>query len=54
VAKLNTEVAQRTAAAYGIRSIPTIIVFEGGKESRRQTGALPLAGLQRLLVPTAS
>jgi len=54
VAKLNTEVAQRTAAAHGIRSIPTIIVFEGGKESRRQTGALPLAGLQRLLVPTAS
>ena len=54
VAKLNTEAAQRTAAAYGIRSIPTIIVFEGGKESRRQTGALPLAGLQRLLVPTAA
>lgn len=54
VAKLNTEVARQTAATFQIRSIPTIIVFESGRESRRQTGALPLAGLERLLAPTAA
>jgi thioredoxin 2 len=54
VAKLNTEVARQTAAAFQIRGIPTIIVFENGRESRRQTGAMPLAGLQRLLAPTAA
>ena len=49
VAKVNTEVARQTAAAFQIRSIPTIMVFEGGTERQRQSGALPLAGLERLL-----
>jgi thioredoxin 2 len=39
-AKLNTEVAQDVAARYGIRSIPTLIVFKDGKESLRQSGAM--------------
>jgi thioredoxin 2 len=49
VAKVNTEVARQTAAAFQIRSIPTIMVFERGAERQRQSGALPLAGLERLL-----
>ena len=40
LAKLNTEVAQRTAAAYGISSIPTLICFQNGQEVQRQAGAL--------------
>lgn len=40
LAKLNTEVAQRTAAAYGISSIPTLICFRNGQEVQRQSGAL--------------
>jgi len=40
LAKLNTEIAQQTAARYAIRSIPTMIAFKDGKEVGRQSGAL--------------
>jgi thioredoxin 2 len=40
LAKLNTEVAQRTAAAFEISSIPTLICFQNGQEVQRQAGAL--------------
>jgi thioredoxin 2 len=40
-AKLDTEAAPATAAAYGIRSIPTMILFRGGREIARQSGAMP-------------
>jgi thioredoxin 2 len=40
LAKLNTELAQQTAAQFGIRSIPSIILFKNGKEVARQAGAL--------------
>lgn len=49
VAKLDTDRAQRTAATFQIRGIPTVIVFKGGKEAARQTGAVPAAGLEQLL-----
>jgi thioredoxin 2 len=49
IAKLNTDEAQRTAAGFGIRGIPTSIVFVKGKEGARQAGAVPLAGLKALL-----
>ena len=39
-AKLNTEDEQATGARYGIRSIPTMILFRGGKEIARQSGAM--------------
>ena len=40
LAKLNTEVAQQTAAQFGIRSIPSLILFKNGKEVARQAGAM--------------
>ena len=43
--KVNTEVAQQTAARYAIRSIPTVMVFKDGKEMSRQAGAMNKAGL---------
>jgi len=49
VAKLDTEQAQRTAARFQIRGIPTSIVFNGGREVKRQTGAVPLATLRGML-----
>ena len=49
VAKLDTEAAQRTAARFGIRNIPTSVVFNGGAEATRQAGAMPLPGLEQLL-----
>lgn len=50
VAKLNTDHSARTASGYNIRGIPTTIVFKGGKEVARQSGAIPLEGLKQLLV----
>ncbi|WP_374333783.1 thioredoxin, partial [Aestuariivirga sp.] len=40
-AKLDTEAAQAQAAAHGIRSIPTMILFRDGREIARQSGAMP-------------
>lgn len=40
LAKLNTEAEQAPAAQYGIRSIPTMILFRGGREIARQSGAV--------------
>ena len=42
--KFNTETNQELAAAHSIRSIPTLILFQNGKEVRRLSGALPLPG----------
>lgn len=47
LAKLNTEAAQSVAAKYGIRSIPTLIAFRGGKEVARQPGAMGPADIER-------
>ncbi|MEE9351262.1 MAG: thioredoxin TrxC [Thiotrichaceae bacterium] len=39
-AKLDTENNQQTAAQFGIRSIPTMILYKGGKEVAQQAGAM--------------
>lgn len=49
VAKLNTDESSRTASGFNIRGIPTTIVFKGGKEVARQSGAMPLEGLKQLV-----
>jgi thioredoxin 2 len=38
--KVDTEASQDLAARYGIRSIPTIALFQGGHEIARQAGAM--------------
>jgi len=48
-AKLNTDESQETASRYGIRSIPTLMVFKGGREIARQSGALDPTRLGRWL-----
>ena len=47
-AKVNTENEQQLGGRFGIRSIPTIIVFKGGKEVHRVSGALDEATLNRV------
>ena len=42
LAKLDTDANQETAARLAIRSIPTLIMFKGGKETARVSGAMPL------------
>jgi thioredoxin 2 len=44
-AKLNTEEHPAPAAKFNIRSIPTMIVFRGGREVGRQIGAMDAATL---------
>lgn len=46
-AKLNTEDEQALAARFGIRSIPTLAIFKGGREIARQSGAMDAASLVR-------
>jgi thioredoxin 2 len=53
VAKLNTDYAQSIANGFGIRGIPTTIVFRGGAESARLTGAVRLPELEGLLSKSA-
>ncbi|HEY2805992.1 MAG TPA: thioredoxin TrxC [Gemmatimonadales bacterium] len=48
VAKLDTDRNQATSQRLGIRGIPTLIVFRGGKEVGRQVGAVPRAALDQL------
>ena len=46
LAKLNTEEEQMIAGQYGIRSIPTLVIFKNGREVARQAGAMNAAGIQ--------
>jgi thioredoxin 2 len=48
-AKLNTEDEPGPASRFNIRSIPTLIVFRGGREIARQSGAMDLGALTRWL-----
>ncbi|HWK54642.1 MAG TPA: thioredoxin TrxC [Hyphomicrobiales bacterium] len=50
LAKLDTEAEQQTAALWGIRSIPTLLLFRDGREIARLSGALPLTQLKKWLL----
>ncbi len=54
VAKLNTDLAQRTSQSFQIRGIPTSIVFVNGKEVARQSGAVHYPVLASMLDRAAS
>jgi thioredoxin 1 len=41
VAKLNVDENQQIAMKYGVQSIPSLILFKGGKEVARTVGAAP-------------
>jgi len=48
-AKVNTEQFQQLAMPFGIRGIPTIIVFKNGQEVERVSGALPAPQIAQLV-----
>ncbi len=45
LAKLNTETVPQPSAQFNIRSIPTMVLFRGGKEVARQSGAMGSADI---------
>jgi thioredoxin 2 len=47
--KLDTDRAPELSARYGIRGIPTTIVFRGGREAARRTGAMDATTLRSWL-----
>ena len=47
LAKLNTENEPQLAQRFGIRSIPTLAIFKGGREIARQSGAMDQGSLVR-------
>jgi thioredoxin 1 len=46
VAKMNIDDNQDTPQQYGIRSIPTLLVFKGGKVVEQIVGAVPKSKLE--------
>jgi thioredoxin 2 len=54
--KIDTEQEASLAAEHRIRSIPTLVILQGGRELARQAGAMDLQGFLRWVrshVPTA-
>jgi thioredoxin 1 len=49
IAKVNIDENESIAAEYGIRAIPTMLVFKGGKVIEQIVGMLPKAALKAKL-----
>lgn len=49
VLKVDTDAEAELSARFGIRSIPTLAVFRGGREVTRVAGVRPASDLQQLL-----
>ena len=49
VVKLNVDDNPATAGTYGIKGIPTLIVFKGGKEVERVVGAAGKQAISRII-----
>ena len=49
IAKVDTEALPSVAQRFAIRSIPTMILFKGGNEAQRLSGAMPAAEISRQL-----
>ena len=49
VVKVNTDELSDLGQRFGIRSIPTIAVFAGGKEIARESGARPAEEIETLI-----
>ena len=49
VVKVDIDKNQRAAQEYGIRSVPTLILFKNGKPKWRQSGVVPKHQLLKVL-----
>lgn len=49
VGKLDIDESPKLAAKYGIRSVPTVLVFQGGQKTAQQLGLTSYENLTKLL-----
>jgi thioredoxin 2 len=49
LAKVDSDASPRTSGRFNIRSIPTVVVLEVGREKSRQTGALQTSQIVALV-----
>ncbi|HOW56072.1 MAG TPA: thioredoxin [Syntrophorhabdaceae bacterium] len=49
IMKINVDENPQTPAQYGVRGIPTLIVFKGGQEVQRIVGAQPKNNVEDVL-----
>jgi thioredoxin 1 len=49
VAKINVEENQQLAIKYGVRGIPTVIIFKDGEEQTRKVGVSSKAEFQTII-----
>lgn len=54
VLKVNTDALPDLGERFAIRSIPTMAVFEGGREAGRTAGARPAADIEAFIQSTVS
>lgn len=54
ICKVNVDENSKTAADFGVMSIPTMIVFKDGKEYQRLVGFMPKANIAKVLDQTMS
>ena len=51
IGKLDVDENQSTAMAFGVMSIPTLLLFKGGKPVERIVGFRPKADMEKKILP---
>jgi thioredoxin 1 len=54
IAKVNVDENPNIASHYGIRSIPTLMLFKGGKLAGQKVGAAPKGDLSKWIQQTTA
>ncbi len=49
IIKVDVDKHQQTAVQYGVQAVPTLMLFRGGQQLWRQSGALPLPQLMAVV-----